>query len=407
MADEHGVLSPEHAAALDAADPLRHFRDRFVIHAGSPLYVDGNSLGRLPHASAQAVGDVVAEWGSRLVTAWADWIDAPRRIGDLLATHVLGARPGEVLACDSTTVNLYKLADAVLTQEPGPVVVLADDFPTDRYVLEGLAARHGVELRSAASVEEARTHAESARLVVLSAVDFRTGALIPLSTFAGTQARVIWDLSHAAGAVELDLHAHADLAVGCSYKYLNGGPGAPAWLFVREELQDALGTPIQGWFGQRDQFAMGPRYAPAPGIDRFLAGTPPILALAAVQAGVELTAEAGMRAVAAKHRALTEHFIALADAWLAPLGFTVGSPRDAARRGGHVSLRHPQGWQICRALIEQAGTIPDFREPDVIRFAFPALYTSFEEVREAAVRTRDLVASGAHEHVAAERSRVT
>lgn len=313
-----------------------------------------------------------------------------------------------MLACDSTTVNLFKLADAVLTQRPGPVVVLRDDFPTDRYVLEGLAARHGVPLTQAASVEEARAEAErGARLVALSAVDFRTGALTPLSTFAGTAAKIVWDLSHAAGAVELDLHAHADLAVGCSYKYLNGGPGAPAWLYVRDTLQDELRTPVQGWFGQRDQFAMGPAYAPAPGIDRFLAGTPPILALAAVQAGVELTAEAGMPAVAAKHRALTDHFVALADAWLKPLGFTVGSPRDPARRGGHVSLRHPQGWQICRALIEQAGTIPDFREPDVIRFAFPALYTSFAEVHEAARRTRDLVAAGAHEHVAAERSRVT
>ncbi|HWT93213.1 MAG TPA: aminotransferase class V-fold PLP-dependent enzyme [Solirubrobacteraceae bacterium] len=407
MADEHDVLSAEHAAALDAADPLRHFRDRFVIHASSPLYVDGNSLGRLPHATAQAVGDVVAEWGSRLVTAWPDWIDAPQRIGDLLAPHVLGARPGEVLACDSTTVNLFKLADAVLTQEPGPVVVLRDDFPTDRYVLEGLAAKHGVPLTQAASVAEAREHAERARLVVLSAVDFRTGALTPLDTFRGTGARVIWDLSHAAGAVELDLHAHADLAVGCSYKYLNGGPGAPAWLYVRTELQDELSTPIQGWFGQRDQFAMGPRYEPAPGIDRFLAGTPPILALAAVRAGVELTAEAGMPAIAAKHRALTEHFVALADAWLTPLGFAVGSPRDPGSRGGHVSLTHPRGWQICRALIEQQSTIPDFREPDVIRFAFPALYTSFAEVREAARRTRDLVASGAHEQVAAERHRVT
>jgi kynureninase len=400
------VLSREHADALDAADPLAGFRDRFVVDPAGPLYVDGNSLGRLPHTAADRVADVVREWGSLLVTGWEAWIDAPQRIGDLLAEHVLGARPGEVLACDSTTVNLYKLADAVLAAEPGPVVALEGDFPTDRYVLQGLAARHGVELRLTGDVAAG---ADGARLVVLSHVDYRTGAVADMAAVRerAADALVLWDLSHSAGAVEVELHRDADLAVGCSYKYLNGGPGAPAWLYVRDALQGELRSPIQGWFGHRDQFAMGRDYDPVDGVGRFAAGTPPILALAAVEASLELVAEAGMPAIAAKTRALTDHFVALADAWLQPLGFTLGSPREAAARGGHVSLRHPEGWPICRALIERAGVVPDFRGPDVIRFAFPALYTRFADVHEAAARTRDLVAAGEHRLVDSAMRRVT
>ena len=398
------------AAALDAADPLAAFRDDFVVDDAGPLYVDGNSLGRLPHATAERLKALVDEWGTRLVTAWGDWIEAPQRIGDQLAEHVLGARPGEVLACDSVTVNLYKLAGAVLARRPGPIVALAGDFPTDRYVLEGLAERHGVELRlvDLAGVPAA---ARDAALVCLSLVDYRSGEVADLRGLSALGAPVLWDLSHAAGAVEVDLHASgAQLAVGCTYKYLNGGPGAPAWLYVREDLQAELRSPIQGWFAQRDQFAMGPRYDPADGIDRFLAGTPVILGLAAVESGLELTARAGMAAIAAKTRALTDLFVEAHDAWLGPLGFTLASPRDAARRGGHVSLGHEDAWPICRALIERAGVVPDFRADDgggLIRFAFPALYTRYADVVDAAARTRDLVAAGEHRLVDATRTRVT
>ena len=399
---DHPVTSRDHARALDAADPLAHFRERFVVDDEGPIYVDGNSLGRLPHVTAERLTALVQEWGARLVSGWPDWIELPAQTGDLLAEHVLGAKPGEVIVCDSVTVNLFKLAGAVLAAEPGPLVGLADDFPTDRYVLEGLAEQHGVELRlvERADLQEAM---DGARLAVLSHVDYRSGEILPFDSVDGL---VLWDLSHAAGAIEIDLSGQ-QLAVGCTYKYLNGGPGAPAFLYVREDLRDTLRSPIQGWFGQREQFEMGPRYDPAPGIERVLAGTPPILELTAVRSGIELTAEAGMAAIADKTRKLTDLFVGLHDAWLAPLNFTLESPRDATTRGGHVSLAHPDGWQICRALIERANVIPDFRRPDRVRFGLPALYTRFEDVFEAAKRTKDLVALGAHREIKAPPSRVT
>jgi len=393
-------MDREEARALDAADPLAPFRDRFVVDDAGPIYADGNSLGRLPHTTAQRIKALVDDWGERLVSGWPEWIDLPRRVGDHLAEHVLNAQPGEVLVCDSVTVSLFKLAGAVLEREPGPLVALQDDFPTDRYVLEGLARQHQTELRLV-DRDDLERAMEGATLAVLSKVDYRSSEILD-----GVPGRVLWDLSHAAGAVETNLSGE-QLAVGCTYKYLNGGPGAPAFLYVRRDLQETLTSPIQGWFGQRDQFAMGPRYDPAPGIDRFLAGTPTILGLVAVQSGAELTAEAGMPAIAEKTQRLTNLFVALHDEWLAPLGFTLASPREAERRGGHVSLAHPQGWQVCRALIERAGVVPDFRQPDRIRFGFPALYTRYEDVYEAARRAREIVESGAHHEMDAAPARVT
>ena len=404
-----GELIREQAAQLDAEDPLAGFRGRFAIDETGPLYADGNSLGRLNHASAEAVQETIETWGTSLVGAWEDsgWIDLPARVGDLLAEHVLGARAGEVIVCDSTTVNLFKLAGAVLQEEPGRIVALSDDFPTDRYVLQGLAASHGVDLRLV-SRAQLPLEARGARLVVLSHVDFRSGEIAEMGAIRPDRGHVVWDLSHSAGAVELDLAtSEIELAVGCSYKYLNGGPGAPAYLYVRKDLQDRLRSPIQGWFGQRDQFAMGLRYEPADGIERFLAGTPPILSLVAVEAAVRMIGQASMPVIAAKTRALTELFTYLHDQWLAPLGFMLASPRGAGGRGGHVALRHPQAWPITRALIERANVIPDFRGPDVIRFAFPALYTRFVDVVDVAQRTRDVVESGEHERVDAAPRRVT
>ena len=402
-----GELIREQAAALDAEDPLAGFRGRFAIDDAGPLYVDGNSLGRLSYAATEAVHALVDEWGTRLVSAWEDWIDLPQRVGDLLAESVLGARPGEVVACDSVSVNLFKLAGAVLEAEPGPIAALSDDFPTDRYVLQGLAARHGVDLRLV-SRAQLPFAAKDARLVCLSHVDYRSGEVAEMAALRPDNGLVLWDLCHSAGAVELDLEGSgADLAVGCTYTYLNGGPGAPAYLYVRREHQDALRSPIQGWFGQREQFEMGLRYEPAAGITRFLAGTPPLLSLVAAEAGIKLVAQAGMPVIAPKTRALTELFVYLHDQWLAPLGFVLGSPRGAHARGGHVSLRHPEAWPITRALIEKAGVIPDFRPPDLIRFAFPALYTRFVDVVDVAQRTRDLVDGGEHERVDASKRRVT
>jgi kynureninase len=411
------VIGRGHAQELDRADPLASFRDRFVV-ADDRIYADGNSLGRLPLAAQERVEGLVAEWGERLVTGWADWIELPVQAGDLLA-QIVGARPGEMLACDSTTINLYKLASAALELRPGPVVVDEHEFPTDRYVLEGIAARHGVELRrlvtdpvAGPQPDELAAASEGAALVVLSLVGYRSGALadLPAVTAAVHEAGalVLWDLSHAAGAVPVDLAEHdVDLAVGCTYKYLNAGPGAPGYLYVRGELQGRLRSPVQGWFGQRDQFAMGPAYAPADGIERFHAGTPPILGLAAVEAAASVVLEAGIGAARAKSRALTELTVALHDERLAPLGFRLASPRDPERRGGHVSLAHDDGWQLCRALIELAGVVPDFRPPDVVRLGFAPLYSRFVDVWDAVDRLVGLVASGRYREVAAARLRVT
>ena len=342
------------------------------------------------------------------MTGWAEWIDVPARVGDLLAEHVLGARPGEVIVSDSTTVNLFKLCSAVLDTREGALVTDRGNFPTDRYVLEGLAARHGRELRLV-ETPEAAVAEPGAALVLLSHVAYRSGEIADLAALtAATDAEVVWDLSHSAGAVPVELRANGvELAVGCTYKYLNGGPGAPAFLYVAEERQAELRSPIWGWFGQRDQFAMERDYDPVDGVGRFQAGTPPILALAAVEEGVKLTAEAGIAAIRAKSGALTELMVALHDAWLAPLGFSLGSPRDPALRGSHVSIRHPDAWPINRALIERANVIPDFRGPDSIRLGVAPLYTSHADVWDALDRLRGLVERGEHRLVDAARGRVT
>jgi kynureninase len=414
-----GPLTRAHAAELDRGDPLGGYRERFQLDDGDRIYVDGNSLGRLSHDARAALSAIVNDWGSRLVAGWHDWVDMAGRAGDALAAAALGAAPGQTLACDSTTVNLYKLAGAVLAAREGAVVVPADDFPTDRYVLEGLAAGHGRELRRPAgdpvappAVDALAAAAEGAALVVLSHVNYRSGALADMAAItAAVQeagALMLWDLCHSAGAVDVDLDAAgADLAVGCTYKYLNAGPGSPAFLYVAARHQAALRSPIQGWFSQADQFAMGPRYEPVQGVGRFLAGTPPVLGLAAVMAGAAMLSEAGIAAVRRKAGALTTLAVELHDERLAGLGFSLGTPRDAAERGSHVSLRHPDAWRVCRALIEHANVIPDFRHPDSIRLGLPPLYTRFVDVWDAVDRLAGLVEEGVHERMPAASARVT
>ncbi len=399
------VIDRETARAMDTADPLAWLRERFV-HVHEWIYMDGNSLGRLPARTPAAVAGTVDDWGRRLVTGWHDWIDLPARAGDELAP-LLGARPGELLACDSVTVNLYKLAGAALSDRPGAIVFDPDDFPTDRYVLAGLAAQHGRELVAIGDGLPAHT-----ALVCLSHVNYRSGELADMARITAAAhergALALWDLCHSAGAVPVDLEgAGADLAVGCTYKYLNAGPGAPGFLYVRREHIERLRSPIQGWFGQADQFAMGPEYRPAAGITRFLAGTPPIAGIEAVRAGAADLAEAGLPALRRKSVALTELIVALHDQRLAPLGFTLGTPREPERRGAHVSIRHPDAWRICRALIEHAGVIPDFRGPDSIRLGPAPAYTRFVDVWDAVDRLCSLVADGVHERLGDERSRVT
>lgn len=416
-------LSRDAAAARDATDPLAGFRARFT-GAGDDglLYLDGNSLGRLPVETPAAVARVVEqEWGRGLVGSWSSWIEVATRIGDALADGVLGARPGEVLVGDSTSVNLYKLLVAGADARPGRDVLVctADDFPTDRYIVAGVARARGMTVRELpAHLDEgldpevlAAALDERVAVVVLSLVGYRSGALADLAALTrrvhDAGALVLWDLSHAAGAVPTELAAAgADLAVGCTYKYLNGGPGAPAFLYVRSELQEQLRQPIWGWFGQRDQFEMGPEYDPAPGIERFGVGTPPVLAMAGVEVGVRLVAEAGIERLAAKGRELTGLLVALADEWLAPHGVALASPRDAALRGSHVTLAHPQAWQLTQALVDR-GVVPDFRTPDRVRFGPAPLYTRFVDVWDAVDRFRDVLAEGAHERYPAERARVT
>lgn len=404
------------AERLDRDDELAPFRQRFVLADGDRIYADGNSLGRLPLATAERLRERVDEWGSRLVGGWHDWIDLPLRVGDLLAVGVLGARPGEVLVADSTTVNLYKLAAAARELRPGALVTDAANFPTDRYVLEGLGElvlfeSDPIEGPTADDVARACAGREVAA-VCLSHVAYRSGALADLGSITDAVhdagALALWDLSHSAGVARVRLdESGADLAVGCTYKYLNAGPGAPAFLYVRRALQSSLRSPIWGWFGQRDQFAMGPSYDPVPGIGRFLAGTPPVLGLVAVEAGAALVAEAGIDALRAKSVALSELVIALHDERLAPLGFELGSPREPERRGGHVSVRHPDAWRVCRALIELANVLPDFRPPDSIRLGLPPLYTRFVDAWDLVDRLARLVESGEHERVDAGPARIT
>jgi kynureninase len=417
------ALDRSAAEALDAADPLASFRARFVYDEDPErIYLDANSLGRLPKQAIEAVAERVREWGARLVTAWPDWIDEPARVGDLLAEAALGAGPGEVLMADSTTVNLYKLAGAALDARPGSGAVVADaaDFPTDRYVLAGLAAARGVELRmlatdpvegpGAGAVAEACAAGDVA-LVCLSHVNYRSGALADMAAITRVAheagALALWDLSHSVGAVPVELgRTGADLAVGCTYKYLCAGPGSIAFLYVRRGLQAELRSPIWGWFGQRGQFEMGPAYEPEAGIARFLAGTPPVLDLASTEAGIRAVADAGIGRIREKGAALTALAVALHDERLAPLGFLLGTPRDPARRGAHVALRHPDGRRIARALIERANVVPDFRAPDSIRFGLPALTTRFVDVWDAVDRLRALVETREHLEVDPGSSRV-
>jgi kynureninase len=407
---------------LDAADQLAPFRDRFVRQDRELIYLDGNSLGPLPVRTQARIAEVVdQDWGVGLVRSWDRWIQLPRQAGDMLGEHLLGAVPGQVIVCDSVTVNLYKLAWAAVDARPGRDVVITDDdnFPTDRYVLQGMAAQRGCELRVIHTdmdngiSEEALAEALDDRvaLVALSHVAYRSGGLADMTKLTDlihrAGALVLWDLCHSVGAVPVELDASgADLAVGCTYKYVNAGPGAPGFLYVREDLQALLCQPIWGWFGQHDQFAMGPRYDPAPGIDSFLTGTPNIIGSVAVEEGARLLGEAGLAALRAKSIELTSYLIALADEWLMSLGFMIASPRDAARRGGHVTLRHDDAWPISQALI-RANVVGDYRTPDRLRLAPVPLTTSFTEVFDAMDRLREVAATKSYADVPLEPHRVT
>jgi kynureninase len=373
------------AAELDAADPLASFHDRFVPAPDGLTYLDGNSLGRLPKATPSAIARLVGhEWGERLIRGWNEgWMELPVAIGDRLGEHLLGAAAGQLLLADSTTVCFYKLAGAALAARPGrrQIVTDAANFPTDRYVLEGLAAQHDREIvwTDPADLEQALS--DETALVTFSHVDYRSAAIADMRAITrathAAGALTLFDLSHSVGVVPIRLDDDGvDLAVGCTYKYLNGGPGSPSFLYVRAEHHDQLSQPIWGWLGRADPFAMGPGYVPGPGIARFLSGTPAVLGLVAAQAGIELVIEAGIERIREKSIALTAYAIAAARELP---GIGIGSPADSASRASHVALTHPQARALANELIAH-DVIVDYREPDVIRLGLSPLTTRFADI---------------------------
>ena len=399
-------LGREDALGLDERDPLRSFRERFILDE-TVVYLDGNSLGCLPRATPARLRDLVEEqWGRRGVRGWAEgWIELPLAVGERLGQAVLGAGPGQSAIADSTTVCFFKLACAALDARPGrrEIVTDTDNFPTDRYVLEGIARSRGLDIRwlsfdpAAGPTLEAVAPAigPQTALVSFSHVSYRSAHIAELRQINALArdagALTVWDLSHSAGSVPLSLDRDGvELAVGCTYKYLHGGPGAPAYVYVSSPLQDQLRQPIWGWLGRRDPFAMAPGYVPAEGVRGFLSGTPPVLALAAVEEGVRVVADAGIEAIRTKGIELTELAIALADERLAPVGVAVASPRDAGRRGAHVALAHPDAEALCARLIER-GVIVDFRRPDVIRIGLAPLTTRFVDVWDGIEALRGLL----------------
>jgi kynureninase len=400
-------ITRDTAQEMDLADPLAGLRGRFLVDDDTSLYMDGNSFGRQPREVAPLITQALETWRKDLIIAWRDWIRVPRRLGDRIAEAVVEARAGEIIVGDSTSVNLYKAAAAAVQARPGrrTIVTSDDNFPTDMYVLQSLAAQFSLHLKIVAadpvegldpSVLAASIDSDTA-LVSLSHVAYRSGALLDmvqvteLAHAAG--ALMLWDVSHSAGSVTVPLESSgADLAVGCTYKYLNGGPGAPSFVYVRQPEHSSLRQPLWGWFGHRDQFAMAPTFEPADGIESFLVGIPTVLSTLAIEPGISIVAEAGIERLQAKGRQMTELMVNLADHWLAPRGFILASPRAPGRRGSHVSLRHPRAKELVRALIRE-GVTPDYRPPDLIRFGPAPLYTRFVDVWDAMARLRELSAA--------------
>ena len=409
----------ERCRRLDAADPLAYLRDAFAWPNDRALiYFDGNSLGPPPHAAVQAVQEELTRWRDRLVGGWNDrWLALSDDAAQSIAALV-GADPDTVVVTDSTSVCLSKLARAALRARPGRPDVVADrgNFPTDLYILRAAAEEAGgtVRLLDAEPDERAvaRVLDDRVGLMSFSHVDFRSGALLDLPALTALahdhDVWTLWDLAHSAGVVPVGFAAHGvDLAVGCTYKYLNGGPGAPAYLAVREDLIQRLEPVVPGWFGHAEPFAMESEYRPAPGAERFRSGTPPILSLAAMRAGASLVADAGIEALRAKSCALTDFAVELSDAWLAPLGMALATPRDPARRGSQVALRHPEARRITAMLLDACDVVPDFRQPDIVRLGLSPLVLRFADVAEGLRRLRDGVATEAYRSYPETLGRVT
>jgi kynureninase len=422
------VTDREYALELDQNDPLAGYRSKFVITDPNLCYLDGNSLGRLPHATVKAVSDFLSqEWGNEVVTGWSHWIDEAQVAGDLLGRAVLGAGPGQVLVCDTTSVNFYQLCVAAIKARPGRKTIITDaaNFPTDRYILKGIAEQFGLNLiiidnEDPAIAENERITAEllekymteDVAMVTFEVIQYRSGARTDIQSVTDLArsygALVVWDASHAAGAIEMNFDAcGVDLAVGCTYKYGNSGPGSPAWLYVNKKIQRELQVPILGWFGNEDQFGMGPDFVKAEGIRGFQIASPSIIGIRGVQVAFSMIEEAGIDVITSKAAIGTQMMIDLYDEWLAPLGYTLLTSRNPKERGGHISLGHPDAARICVALRKFANVIPDYRTPNAIRLAIAPLPTSYVEVWDGFQRIRDLTQSRQYEKVEGSDSRVT
>ena len=422
------VTDREYALELDKNDPLAAYRSKFVITDPNLCYLDGNSLGRLPHATVKAVSDFLSqEWGNEVVTGWSHWIDEAQVAGDLLGRAVLGAGPGQVLVCDTTSVNFYQLCVAAIKARPGRKTIITDaaNFPTDRYILMGIAEQFGLKLviidnEDPTVAENELITAEllekyisnDVALVTFEVIQYRSGARTDIRSITDLArsygALVVWDASHAAGAIEMNFDANGvDLAVGCTYKYGNSGPGSPAWLYVNKKIQKELQVPIQGWFANEDQFGMGPHFEKAEGIRGFQIASPSIIGIRGVQVAFAMIEEAGIAAIANKAAIGTQMMIDLFDEWLAPLGYTLLTSRNPQERGGHISIGHPDAARICVALRKFANVIPDYRTPNSIRLAIAPLPTSYIEVWDGFQRIRDLTQTRQYEKIEGSDSRVT
>jgi kynureninase len=422
------VTDRAYALEQDKNDPLAEYRSKFVITDPNLCYLDGNSLGRLPHATVKAVSDFLSqEWGKEVVTGWSHWIDEAQVAGDLLGRAALGAGPGQVLVCDTTSVNFYQLCLAAINARPGRKTIITDaaNFPTDRYILDGIARSLSLNLviidnEDPAIAENERITAEilekymseDVALVTFEVIQYRSGARTDIQSITDLArsygALVVWDASHAAGAIEMNFDANGvDLAVGCTYKYGNSGPGSPAWLYVNKRIQSELQVPIQGWFANEDQFGMGPHFEKAQGIRGFQIASPSIVGIRSVQIAFAMIDEVGIDAIASKAAIGTQMMIYLYDEWLAPLGYTLLTSRNPKERGGHISIGHPDAAKICVALRKLANVIPDYRTPNTIRLAIAPLPTSYVEVWDGFQRIRDLTESRQYEEVEGSDSRVT
>ena len=422
------ITDRSYALDLDSVDPLAKYRELFINTDPQMCYLDGNSLGRLPKRTIDMVNDyLINEWGAQVVEGWSHWIDEAQSVGNLIGRATLGAGEGQVLACDTTSVNFFQLVGAALAARPGRKTIITDaaNFPTDRYILQGLANRFGLNLITIDN--EATGDAEFERItpellrpylsddvafVTFEVIQYRSGARTDIKAITELArsfgALTIWDASHATGAIEMNFDDNGvDLAVGCTYKYGNSGPGAPAWLYVSKKIQAELQVPIQGWFAQEDQFEMGPVFEKSQSIRGFQIASPSIVGLRCIQSAFSMIEEAGISRIATKAALGTEMMIGLFDAWLADLGFTLNTSRIALERGGHVSLIHPDAKRIAVALRKFANVIPDYRAPNSIRLAISPLTNSYVEIWDGFQRLRDLVSTRQYEKVALDGSRVT